>query len=484
MVDEYFSRVLARNKRVAEETGRQPRFYIRTFGCQMNVRESEQLSGMLSLMGYAPAADEENADLVLYNTCCIRDNAENKIFGNLSYLKFLKQANKNLTVVFCGCLAQKIGRHENVDVLFGTRNHARFSELLWRYMETGLPVADISWNEYDSASARGNTENPECMGKQRHMRTELEYVTTNPALLTSRGHKYKCGINIIYGCDNFCAYCIVPHVRGRERSRPADDILNEIQALVNDGVKEIMLLGQNVNSYGPGGGTGFHDLLRMVNAAPGLERVRFMTSHPKDFTDEIIAAVRDCEKVCKSVHLPLQSGSTRILKLMNRRYTKEDYINLAERLYAAIPGVALSTDIIVGFPGETEEDFNETLDVVERVRFAGAFTFLYSKRTGTPAAEMENTVPESVASERFKRLTEKINPFLLARNESFIGKTLKIMAEEKKLRLRGRDGTLTGRADDNTLTHFDARGYLIAPGDIVNVRITDAKTFYITGYLE
>jgi tRNA-2-methylthio-N6-dimethylallyladenosine synthase len=439
-----------------------------TFGCQMNVRESEKLSGVIEAMGYERAADEREADLILYNTCCVRENAENKIFGNLSYLKYQKQFNPDLIVAVCGCMVQQPGifslieqKHGYIDVVFGTANHAMFPKLLLRRLDTGKPARDIS-------------------GKDAPPKVSPDETSERGAgVLTARGHGYKAGVNVMYGCNNFCSYCVVPYVRGRERSRMPADVLNEVRALACDGVKEIMLLGQNVNSYGAGFDepVSFARLLRQVNEVEGLRRIRFMTSHPKDFSDELITAVRDCGNVCKQVHLPLQSGSSRVLADMNRRYTKERYIELTEKLRAAIPGVALSTDIIVGYPGETEEDFAETLDVVRRVRFNGAFTFIYSKRTGTPAARRGDAVPREAATERFNRLTGAINPILLAYNEAKLGTLMPVMLEEGKSRLG-----IRSRAEDNTLVHVSVpEGVEVKPGDIIDVRITEAKTFYLTG---
>lgn len=464
----YAAYVRARNDAAARD-GQRPRFFIHTYGCQMNARESEKLAGVLSVMGYEPATQETDAALVLYNTCCIRENAEQKILGNLSFSKFQKETNPDLTVVFCGCMAQQdaarqllLTQRDYIDVLFGTQNRHQFPELLWRYFETGTRIVDITPAVSD----------------------EPESVTDAGALL-SRVYKHKTGVSVMYGCDNFCAYCVVPYVRGRERSRELDDVLTEVSALAADGVREIMLLGQNVNAYGKGlrEPASFAELLWRVNDVPGLARVRFMTSHPKDFSTELIYAIRDSDRVCKAVHLPLQSGSTQVLTAMNRRYTKESYLRLAERIQTEIPGVALSTDIIVGFPGETEADFQDTLDVVRRTRFAGAFTFIFSKRSGTPAAKMPDTVPAEVATDRFNRLIEVINPILYARNTERIGDTLAVMVEEEDRR-----GMIKGRADDNTLVHFTVNrgaahdcGTRTIPGDILPVRITEAKTYYLTG---
>jgi tRNA-2-methylthio-N6-dimethylallyladenosine synthase len=285
----------------------------------------------------------------------------------------------------------------------------------------------------------------------------------------------------MYGCDNYCSYCIVPYVRGRERSREIGDVLTEVTALARDGVKEIMLLGQNVNAYGAGltPPVSFAGLLRRVNGVDGLTRIRFMTSHPKDFSGELISAIKECDKVCKAAHIPLQSGSSRILADMNRRYTKESYLALIRRLKDELPGIGLSADIMVGYPGETEDDFSDTLDVVRQAGFSGVFTFIYSARTGTAAANSAAPVPADITAERFRRLTDLINPMLLRRNEDFIGKTLDVMAEDDR---SGKKNTQKGRADDNTLVHFF--GGAVKPGDVVKVRITEAKTFYVTGVKE
>jgi tRNA-2-methylthio-N6-dimethylallyladenosine synthase len=355
-------------------------------------------------------------------------------------------------------------KHKYIDIIFGTTNRHRLPEFLWGVINGGKRVIDVS----EGAAS-----------------DHLPEITDIP--VTTREFRHKAGVNIMYGCDNFCSYCIVPYVRGREKSRPVADILREIRELAADGVKEIMLLGQNVNSYAgenvkiikgerAAESCTFSQLLRLANDVDGLERIRFMTSHPKDFSDELIAAIRDCEKVCKHVHLPLQSGSSRILADMNRMYLKEDYILLAEKLSAAVPGIAISTDIIVGYPGETEEDFADTLDVVRRVKFAGAFTFIYSKRSGTPAAERTDSVPKKTVSERFDRLTAELYPLITARNEEKIGTTLPVMVEDEK------DGTCKGRTNDHTLVHFMSNKPL-SSGEIVSIRIETAKTFYISGVL-
>ena len=376
------ARVLLAQKEA--ELGRKLQACIKTFGCQMNARDSEKLRGILELIGYELTENEE-ADFVLYNTCTVRENANLKVYGRLGYLNGLKKKNPHMLISLCGCMMQEPEVIEKlkksyrfVDLVFGTHNIYKFAELLTTAMESDRTVFDI-WKDTD------------------------KIVEDLPA---ERTYPFKSGVNIMFGCNNFCSYCIVPYVRGRERSRRPEDILKEIRTLVADGVKEIMLLGQNVNSYGKNleEPITFAQLLTEVEKIDGLERIRFMTSHPKDLSDELIQVMKHSKKICRHLHLPLQSGSTEILRRMNRRYTKEQYLALAEKLRREIPDLSLTTDIIVGFPGETEEDFQETLDVVRKVRYDSAFTFIYSKRTGTPAAAMENQIPEDVVKDRFNRL--------------------------------------------------------------------------------
>ncbi|MCL2575186.1 MAG: tRNA (N6-isopentenyl adenosine(37)-C2)-methylthiotransferase MiaB [Defluviitaleaceae bacterium] len=432
-----------------------PTACVVTYGCQMNARDSEKFSGMLFEMGYDLTNDEQAADLVIFNTCCVRENAENKLYGNLGNLKEKKRANPHFKIVLAGCMMQqdivvdKIKQSYNfVDVIFGTHNIYRFPELLYSHFETGDSIVDV----WENAT---------------------EIVEDLPSL---REYPFKAGVNIMYGCNNFCTYCIVPYVRGRERSRKPADILAEIKVLAANGVTEIMLLGQNVNSYGIGleCGTTFAQLLYMVNDVEGIARIRFMSSHPKDMTDDVVFAMRDLPKVCKMLHLPFQAGSSRLLKLMNRKHTKEWYIDLIDRVKANIPDIALTTDIMVGFPGETEEDFQHTLDVARHVRFSSAFTFIYSRRHGTPADLMENQVDENVVKDRFNRLVTEVNAISLELNEGRVGKTLSILVESE-----GKNGVLNGRADDGSLVHFEGDKALI--GKYVDVRITEAKTFYLIG---
>ncbi|MCL2499677.1 MAG: tRNA (N6-isopentenyl adenosine(37)-C2)-methylthiotransferase MiaB [Defluviitaleaceae bacterium] len=455
-------------------SGRRPCFYVRNYGCQMNERDAEKLRALLAKLGYEPVDNQEDADIILYNTCCVRESAEDKVFGHLSRIKTIKAANPRLFVIVCGCMAQRPEiaetfrtKHHYINVVCGTANRHRLPDMIWHSMQSGGQVIDINEDE------------------------GLPELTDIP--VTTREYPHKAGVNIMYGCDNYCAFCIVPYVRGREKSRLMRDILDEVHVLAEDGVKEIMLLGQNVNAYARkevGGGfrslegevarrnppptpfLTFPSLLRQVHEVPGILRIRFMTSHPKDFSDELIAAVRDLPKVCKTVHLPLQSGSTRILEDMNRKYTKDEYLALCARLQAAVPGIGITTDIIVGYPGETEADFEETLDVARRVRFSGAFTFIYSKRSGTPAAERTDTVPRKTANERFERLTDTVYPIMLERNRGLVGQTVEVMAEQ--------DGK--GRMDDNTLVHFTGNeNTACKAGDVISVRITDAKSFYVSG---
>lgn len=442
--------------RRSQELGRPLTCRIHTFGCQMNARDSEKLLGILKEAGFAECEDEA-ADFVLYNTCTVRDNANQKVYGHLGYLQTLKKKNPRMIIALCGCMMQEKQAVERirrsyrfVDLIFGTHNIFKLAELLCRTMEEKTMVVDI----WDSA---------------------VEIVEDLPA---ERKYPFKSGVNIMYGCDNFCSYCIVPYVRGRERSREPEEILSEIRRLAADGVKEVMLLGQNVNSYGKklSRPVTFAQLLRQVNEIPGIERIRFMTSHPKDLSDELIDAMRDCDKVCRHLHLPLQSGSSRILAAMNRRYTKEQYLALVEKLRRAVPDISLTTDIIVGFPGETEEDFEETLDVARRVRFDSAFTFIYSKRTGTPAAVMEDQVPESVVKPRFDRLLKEIQRISAQVCEEGLGKVQPVLVESVN---DHQEGYVSGRLSNNWIVHFPGDSSLV--GNIIPVRLTEAKGFYYVG---
>ena len=446
--EDAIKKIRAVNDKYTEETGKKKKYFILTMGCQMNAHDSEKLSFMLTDMGYEQTETENEADFILYNTCCVRENAEEKVYGRLGYLKHYKESNKDITIALCGCMMQqetviaKIKKtFKNVDIVFGTFNIYKLPSLMLTNMETGETVFDI-WQEHGE------------------IMEDFESIRKIP---------FKASVNIMYGCNNFCSYCIVPYVRGRERSRRPDDILKEVKKLASEGVKEIMLLGQNVNSYGktleeP---VSFAKLLRMINKVEGIERIRFMTSHPKDLSDELIEAMRDCDKVCNYLHLPVQSGSSAVLEKMNRRYTKEQYLTLVDKIKKAIPDILISTDIIVGFPGETEEDFLETLDVVDKVGYSTAFTFLYSKRTGTPAAVMENQIPEEVAKERFNRLLEHVNSGVEKVSEGMVGTVEKVLVED----INRQDGNmLTGRTERNSLVHFEGPQELIGqviPDEII-----------------
>ncbi len=455
--EDAIKKIRAVNDKYTEETGKKKKYFILTMGCQMNAHDSEKLSFMLTDMGYEQTETENEADFILYNTCCVRENAEEKVYGRLGYLKHYKESNKDITIALCGCMMQqetviaKIKKtFKNVDIVFGTFNIYKLPSLMLTNMETGETVFDI-WQEHGE------------------IMEDFESIRKIP---------FKASVNIMYGCNNFCSYCIVPYVRGRERSRRPDDILKEVKKLASEGVKEIMLLGQNVNSYGktleeP---VSFAKLLRMINKVEGIERIRFMTSHPKDLSDELIEAMRDCDKVCNYLHLPVQSGSSAVLEKMNRRYTKEQYLTLVDKIKKAIPDILISTDIIVGFPGETEEDFSETLDVVDKVGYSTAFTFLYSKRTGTPAAVMENQIPEEVAKERFNRLLEHVNSGVEKVSEGMVGTVEKVLVED----INRQDGNmLTGRTERNSLVHFEGPQELI--GQVIPVKIIQNKIFYLIG---
>ena len=426
-------------------------------GCQMNAHDSEKLEGMLDEMGYERTQEETEADFIIYNTCCVRENAELKVYGKLGWLKHYKKENPDAVVALCGCMMQQDTvletirqKYRHVDLVFGTFNLYKLPELMKTRAESGCTVFDI-WQE--------NQEVVEDLPSIRHF-------------------PYKASVNIMFGCNNFCSYCIVPYVRGRERSRTPEDILAEVRKLAADGVKEVMMLCQNVNSYGKNleNPVSFAELLRMVNEVEGIERIRFMTSHPKDMSNELILAMKECDKVCKNLHLPFQSGSTEILKKMNRHYTKEGYLELVRKVREAMPEITLSTDIIVGFPGETEEDFQETLDVIRKARYCTAFTFIYSKRTGTPAAKMENQVPEYVVKDRFDRMLQVLNPIVHEVTEEQVGKVLPVLVEEVS---KHDENILTGRTEQNTLVHFSGSKDLI--GQMVPVKIIENKTFYVIG---
>ena len=429
---------------------------VTTFGCQMNAKDSEKLCGVLKECGFELLEDEQNADLVLMNTCTIRDNANQKVYGHLGVLHHMKKKNKDLKIALCGCMMQENSVIEKlkesyrfVDLIFGTHNIFKFAELLYRmYTEEGM-IVDI-WES-----------TPEIMED----------------LPTVRKYSFKSGVNIMFGCNNFCTYCIVPYVRGRERSREPEDIIREIKSLVADGVVEVMLLGQNVNSYGRGlkESISFAQLLKRVEEIEGLERIRFMTSHPKDLSDELIEVMASSQKICRHLHLPLQSGSDRILKAMNRRYTKESYLALVDKIRNRIPDIAISTDIIVGFPGETQQDVDDTIDVVIKSGFENAFTFIYSKRTGTPAAGMQQC-EESFVKEQFDRVLKTVQETARSKVGGLEGSICKVLVEEKN---EHEEGLMTGRMSNNIMVHFKGDESLI--GKIVDVKLIQSKGFYYFG---
>lgn len=442
----------------AKEKGRPLTFCVNTFGCQMNARDSEKLVGILEKIGYEKK-ETEDADFVIYNTCTVRENANNKVYGRLGYLHAQKKKNPHMMIGLCGCMMQEPNVVEKirtsyrfVDLVFGTHNIYKFAELIVAAFESEGMIVDI-WEDTD------------------------KIVEDLPV---ERKYSFKSGVNIMFGCNNFCSYCIVPYVRGRERSREPKDIIREIERLVADGVVEVMLLGQNVNSYGKNleYPISFAQLLREVEKIEGLERIRFMTSHPKDLSDELIQVLAESKKICRHLHLPLQSGSTRILKEMNRHYTKEQYLELVKKIRTAVPDMAITTDIIVGFPGETEEDFLETMDVVKQVEYDSAFTFIYSKRTGTPAAAKEEQVPAEIVKDRFDRLLQVVQKIGAEKAETLTGTRQKVLVED----VNAQDEQLvTGRLSNNSVVHIRGGKELI--GQIVEVTLDECRGFYYMGTL-
>ena len=439
-------------------------YHITTFGCQMNARDSEKLSGVLSQMGYEEIEDE-TADIVLINTCTVRENANERVYGHLGQLKNIKKKNPEMIIGICGCMMQEPDEVERirksypfVNLVFGTHNIWKFPQLIQRILN----------------------------GEKRVFDTAEEINDNADSLPVKRVFPYKSGVNIMYGCNNFCTYCIVPYVRGRERSRMPEDIIAEIRRLVSSGVIEVMLLGQNVNSYGKrvmkngeitdGSTISFAELLRRVCQIEGLERVRFMTSHPKDLSDELIEVMAQEPKICHHLHLPLQSGSSALLEKMNRHYTKESYLELVEKIRKAIPDISITTDIIVGFPGETDEDFEDTMDVVNKARYESAFTFIYSKRTGTPAAEMPDQVDPEIIKTRFDRLLSRVQEIAAEKTLLHVGKTMSALIEDVDDHL---DGYVTGRLSNNMVVHVPGDAGMI--GRIVDVKLNEAKGFYYLG---
>ncbi|WP_035268270.1 tRNA (N6-isopentenyl adenosine(37)-C2)-methylthiotransferase MiaB [Desulfitibacter alkalitolerans] len=435
------------------------KYLILTYGCQMNERDSEVLEGYLENLGYCPASAEKDADIIILNTCCVREKAELKVFGKLGELSKLKKEKPELIIGICGCMTQQDEVYERirdkapyVNLVFGTYNVHQLPNLLLKIQNTDEPAYEI-WEK------------------------EGDIVENN---VSRRIDRIKAYVNISYGCDNFCTYCIVPHVRGRERSRTPDKIVEEISGLVKEGYKEIMLLGQNVNSYGKdlNSNLDFADLLVEVNKIDGLERIRYMTSHPRDFTDKLVETIARCKKVCEHYHLPVQAGSNKILKAMNRGYTREEYLDLVEKIQSISPNYSITSDIIVGFPGEGEEDFKDTLDIVERVRFDAAYTFAYSPRRGTPAAAMECQIKDEEKKERLHRLMEVQNKISLEKNMKLVGTNMEVLVESPS---KTDSSRLTGRTRTNKIVNFSGEQSLI--GTIINVKITKAQTWNLIGEL-
>lgn len=440
--------------------GKNPKYFLMTMGCQLNENDSEKLAGMLTEMGYSETKKIEDADFVLFNTCCVRENAEEKLFGKLGEVKKLKQTRGTL-IGIGGCMMQeqhvlnKIKKsYRYTDVVFGTHTLHRFPQDVYEVLTQNKQINDVI--DIDGEIYEG--------------------------LPIKRNDKVRASVTIMNGCNNFCTYCIVPYVRGRERSRSPKDILNEIRELAKEGYLEVTLLGQNVNSYKGNGEEGiyhFSDLLRKVNEIDGIQRIRFISPHPKDFSDDVIEAIRDCDKVCKLIHLPLQAGNNKVLKEMNRNYTKEKFLNLVGKMKERIPNVVFSTDIMVGFPGETEEEFEDTLDVVRKVEFEQIYMFIYSRRIGTPADKRKDQIPEEIKHARFNRLKELMEIQAEKNNQKYLNKVVNVLVEGPS---KNNDKLLSGRTEENKVVVLE--GDISIIHTIVPVRITETKSWYLIGKLE
>lgn len=439
------------------KTNKMKKYIIQTYGCQMNEHDSEKISWILEGMGYRSTNNRQDCDLIIFNTCAIRKTAEDKVYGQLGELKALKRKNPDLIIAVCGCMMQReevieliTSKFRHVDIIFGTNNIHRLPQLIDSYNKTGKTVIDI-------------------LEENREIEEDIDSI---------RKYDFKAYVNITYGCNNFCTYCIVPYTRGRERSREPENIISEISKLASEGCKEVTLLGQNVNSYGKtfDNNYRFADLLKDIDKIDGIERIRFMTSHPKDISDDLINSFGKLDKLCDHLHLPIQSGSNKILKRMNRKYTREDYLNIISKVRRALPDITITTDIIVGFPGESDEDFNETIDLVREAKFDSAYTFLYSLREGTPAAEYDEQIDDKIKHERFNKLLDVLHPIGLDLNKKLIGRKLPILVEEVS---KNDDKILNGRTSSGKLVHFPGDKELI--GQIVYVKIIDVKTFTLEG---
>ncbi|MBQ6622582.1 MAG: tRNA (N6-isopentenyl adenosine(37)-C2)-methylthiotransferase MiaB [Mogibacterium sp.] len=430
-------------------------YHIITFGCQMNEHDSENIAGMLEALGYQEVTDPQAAGLVVMNTCSIRENADKRFFGMLGQYKNRKKADPDFLMCVCGCMPQQPHiveelrkRFSWVDIVFGTQTIAEFPLLLQERLRTG--------------------------------KKQFSIVANSPVLPEEkdpkRVHRHKALVNITYGCNNFCTYCVVPYTRGREKSRSLQDVRQEVLGLVQDGVREVMLLGQNVNSFRDAEGNDFAALIRSLDEIPGLDRIRFMTSHPKDLSDDLIRCFAECESLCHNIHLPVQAGSDTVLRRMNRHYDRARYLGLVRKLREACPDISISTDIIVGFPGETEEDFEETLSLVNEVQYDSAFTFLYSPRKGTPAAGFKDQIPEAVKHERFNRLVEAINDSSVRKNKAYEGRVVEVLVDGRSRKDADR---YEGRTDSFKLVNFSSPADVT--GELVRVRITAARTFSLEG---
>ncbi len=433
------------------------KYYITTMGCQLNENDSEKLAGIVENMGFEKTKKLEEADLVIYNTCCVRENAEEKLFGKLGELKKQKE-EKGTIIAIGGCMMQEPAMLEKIkksynytDIVFGTHTLHKFEEDLKKVLENGKKVRDV-------------------------IDIDGEVIEDLPI---KRNDNFKASVTIMYGCNNFCSYCIVPYVRGRERSREPEKILEEVEMLAKEGYKEITLLGQNVNSYKGKENYKFANLLNDVCKIDGIERIRFISPHPKDFTDDVIEAIANNPKIARIIHLPLQSGSTAVLKKMNRKYTKEQYLELVEKIKSRIPDVVLSTDIIVGFPEETEKDFEDTLDVVRKVNYEQVYMFIYSRRKGTIADKMEKQIPEEIKHKRFDKLKELFDSRVSENNQKYIGTTQKILVDGYS---KNDKETLTGRTDTNKVVNFKGNENLI--GKMIDIKITEEHKWYLTGKLD
>ena len=470
-------------------------YKIITFGCQMNEHDSEVISGMLTQRGYIEVPETDDPDIIIINTCSIRENADQRFFGTLGQLKKIKAKNPDFAVCVCGCMMQqdhvttRIRRsYPWVDVIFGTHNIHEFPDMLEELYENRAKAArllaadsarDLEDPARDYAVAKHEIRSSKDTRVDRVYEDTKEIVEGLPA---KRLFRHKSFVSIMFGCNNFCSYCIVPYTRGREKSRCPEDIISEVKGLAEDGVKEVTLLGQNVNSYRgvdrDGREWDFTDLIYALSDIEKIQRIRFMTSHPKHLSDRLIEAFAGCDKLCNYIHLPVQAGSSEVLRRMNRKYSREKYLELVGKLRAAVPEIAISTDIIVGFPGETEEDFRQTLALAEEVRYDSAFTFLYSPRPGTPAAEYEDQIPESVKHERFNRLVETMNRISAEKNAAYVGRICEVLVDGPDRKNRG---MLSGRTEAFKLVDFEGPEELT--GQTVQVEITDSNTFSLRGRL-